>query len=65
MKEFALAALVALLILALGVIGLLALGARMLLETARAWLPTAVEDRDTDWAPLDELVDAPQDDDHE
>ena len=42
MKEFALAALVALLVLALGVIGLLALGARMLLEATRAWMPTQV-----------------------
>ena len=42
MKEFALALLIALLILVLGVIGLAALGMRMLLDVARGWMPTQV-----------------------
>ena len=55
MKETALALLIALLILVLGVIGLAALGMRMLLEVARDWMPTQVEDRgESDWMPMDE-----------
>ena len=55
MKEFALAALIALLILVLGVIGLAALGMRMLLEVVRGWMPTQVgEEEVSDRMPMDE-----------